>query len=1525
MKSKTRWSLLFTLAAAALFIGWSSTPRVTSQGPTKNKLSQNRKAEQENEPNVAVDKSAQRLLDQLDLSVIDSNSLFLNEEDEGEGAEDPDLPSWLAGKIDKAAYLRLRGDYIDMRRGRPYNLPFDPRERAIEQMTQQEAAMKRQAKRFGGASPAWTPLGPQPIPNGQTSDTSVPVSGRTIAITVHPTDPNTVYAGTAQGGLYKSTNGGTNWTALFDSQLETLAIGAITIDPTDSSIVYIGTGENGQSADSFAGKGLYIIRNANSASPTLSGPFRLDGGANDVFTGRSIGRILVNPSNNNMIFVCTSNGTGGNPNTTLNLSPNRGIYRSTNAQSASPTFSQLAITGTGGPDRIVIDMVMDPGDPNLLLATVIGASADGGIYRTADATAATPTFVRTRTLPDGATNGRGELAINRNASVVSVYAAVGETSTAALGGAACIATRSGYVTKSVDGGLTWSAPLTGSTGFCGGQCFYDIAIAVTPDNQTIHLGGAARGGAGACLIEVMKRSTNGGTSFARNDSTLHADEHALAIAPSDPNTVYTGSDGGIWRSTNNGTTWVSINNFGFSATQFQSLAVHPFDRYFTIGGTQDNGTNCLRPDGTTWFNCRGGDGGYAIIDNNAQDTTNVKMYHTFFNQTNSQIGYERANDTNFAWTFRGCSGTTANNGFRCADNTLFYAPMEQGPGNPNTLYFGTDRLYRSTNSGDTMTLVSQGPLNGPAGGSGIVVTAIGISPQDDNVRIVGMRNGQVFATVNGSSTLTDVTGANFPPVNPLDPTRKSIGRAVIDPNNKFTAYVTFTIFGAPLGQQIFKTTNLDNATPTWVPASNGIPQVPVSSLVVDPQNSNQLYAGTDIGVYQSTDGGANWTPFGTGLPRVAVFDAEINNVQRILRIATHGRGLYEIDIPGQKLPIIRAGGDGSSGAGGAATVVAESCQPANGAIDPGETVTVSFGIKNIGAGPTSNLVATLQPNANVAPLSGPQSYGAIPAGATVNKDFQLTATGNCGDTITLTFQLQDGATNYGTVNVTFVLGALVTGAPAYSENFDGVTPPALPAGWTTAHTGTLTDWTTTNTVSDTAPNSASTDGSATPSDNNLTSPTIAIPAAPGAGVNPGVQLTFRNNFNTEGGFDGGVLEISINGGAFADILTAGGSFATGGYNASIGATDSVLTGRQAWTGNSNGFITTVVNLPAASLGQNAQFRWRTAYDTGTNPAGGGQRIDTITINTVTRLCCQVVAAPPATLFDFTGDGKADLSVFNTSTNTWTLQDSATLAAAPAIAAWGTTGDIIVPADYDGDRKADIAVFRPSDGNWYIRNSGNLPAVSVTGWGASGDRPVPGDYNADGKADFAVFRNSDGNWYVKLSGGGSLVSGWGNSTDILVPGDYDGDKRNDFAVYRPSEGNWYIRTNPAAGPASVIFRNWGGFATDKPVPADYDGDGKTDIAIYRASEFNYYIINSLTNTVSIKSWGINGDVLVPADYDGDGKADVAIYRPAPASQWWILQSSTNTVRNNGTPGFPPTTGTAADRPVPSAYIAAPNIP
>src|SRR6266850_1977503 len=150
-------------------------------------------------------------------------------------------------------------------------------------------------------------------------------------------------------------------------------------------------------------------------------------------------------------------------------------------------------------------------------------------------------------------------------------------------------------------------------------------------------------------------------------------------------------------------------------------------------------------------------------------------------------------------------------------------------------------------------------------------------------------------------------------------------------------------------------------------------------------------------------------------------------------------------------PVIVA--DGSS-------LVNESCPPATGAIDPGETVTVRLALRNSGTGPTTSLVATLQPTANVLAPSGPENYGAIPVGGTASRDFTFTANGTCGQTITLTLQLQDGPTNLGTVTFTFQLGTTVV-STSFSENFDGVIAPALPAGWTSTFSGVLgAPWTT---------------------------------------------------------------------------------------------------------------------------------------------------------------------------------------------------------------------------------------------------------------------------------------------------------------------------------------------------------------------------------------------------------------------------------------------------------------------------------
>jgi hypothetical protein len=287
-------------------------------------------------------------------------------------------------------------------------------------------------------------------------------------------------------------------------------------------------------------------------------------------------------------------------------------------------------------------------------------------------------------------------------------------------------------------------------------------------------------------------------------------------------------------------------------------------------------------------------------------------------------------------------------------------------------------------------------------------------------------------------------------------------------------------------------------------------------------------------------------------------------------------------------------------------------------------VTVNFGISNIGAGPTEDLVVTLLPTGGVTFPSDPEHYGQVgTSGVPTVRSFHFSNSSSCGATIILTFHLQDGDLDLGNFSFPFTLGVLQTMAPTFTENFDGVMAPTLPAGWTTARTGGPAFWvTSTAGTPPTFPNGAFGAAATTAGGSELVSPTIAVPTAPASGGAPDVRVSFSNSYNTEQGFDGGVLEISINGGAFQDVIAAGGSFVSGGYNGTIDpSASSAIAGRQAWTGNSGGFITTTVVLPATAYGQNARLKWRMVTDNATSPTGGGIRIDSITILQATRICC----------------------------------------------------------------------------------------------------------------------------------------------------------------------------------------------------------------------------------------------------------------------------------------------------------------
>jgi hypothetical protein len=588
-------------------------------------------------------------------------------------------------------------------------------------------------------------------------------------------------------------------------------------------------------------------------------------------------------------------------------------------------------------------------------------------------------------------------------------------------------------------------------------------------------------------------------------------------------------------------------------------------------------------------------------------------------------------------------------------------------------------------------------------------------------------------------------------------------------------------------------------------------------------------------------------------------------------------------------------------------LLTESCAP-NSAIDPSETVTVEVGLMNTGARNTTNLVATLLAVGGVTNPSAPQNYGAIPVGSAGLRPFTFTASSalNCGDVITLTLHLQDGADDLGEVTISVNTGQRRV---ALGESFDSVTAPALPNGWTTSVTGAQQPWKTATTRFQTAPNSAFSPAPNQVGVNELVSPVFPISS-------PNAELQFRNWYELETTFlrnklyDGSVLEIKIGANEWQDIEAAGGVFQTGGYD---GVLDSCcqnpLSGRRAWSGRSgvnqtSEFVTSKAKLPASAAGQNVQLRWRVGTDIGTFREG--QYIDDLIVND--GYVCACAVNPARAPFDFDGDGKTDLSVFRPSDSAnepdFIVQNSSNNSLASA--AWGSVSDVAANADFDGDGKTDYAVFRPSTNTWFALKSSNNSVITVN-FGLAGDRLAPADFDGDGKADIAVFRPSNGTWYVLQSTNSQVrTQQFGTAEDLPAQADFDGDDKTDVAVFRPSSGTWYVFRSSDNGVTIFNF----GLNGDKPVTGDFDGDGKADFVVFRPSDRTWYLLRSQSGFTAVQ-FGLSDDKPLQGDFDGDNKADIAVFRPS-TNVWYYLKSSDGTV---GVRQF----GASGDTAVPSIFV------
>jgi photosystem II stability/assembly factor-like uncharacterized protein len=709
-----------------------------------------------------------------------------------------------------------RGEYFFKQRAFPFNsFPVDWRAKAFEHVKKNRPQLE--AKMATGL----VAIGPAPINNGQTFGQRTRVTGRITSLAIDPKQPRTVYLGAAQGGVWRTTDAGGSWQPMTDDA-PTQAIGAVAIDPNNSNIIYAGTGEGNLSGDSFFGMGIL---------KSVDGGLTWVNLARETFVGLSFSNLVIDRQNTNILYASIATGVGGgisrNP-----IAGSPGIYKSTDS---GVSWTNVFKIGEPIPFRAT-DIEIDPSDSRILYSTFFN-SGTTGVFKTTDAGQSWSEV--TGGLPRQSVS-RVDIGIAPSNPNV-LYASVGSSSSGDLQG----------IFRSTNKGGTWASvsnpPRSGFGNIC--QCFYDNVIVVDPsDENLVYYGGVS-----------FYRSQNAGQAWSDVAAafSMHPDFHAIAISGRQ---IYVGNDGGVWSSPDSGRAWNNVNA-SLNLTQFQSIAMHPTNPKITIGGTQDNGTN-MYVGNDVWEHADDGDGGFASID----QTNPSVMYHTFF-----RVSLRRSDAGGRLGTW-----VDASQGINRSDPVLFYAPFILDPNNQNTLYFGTSRLYRSTDQGRAWLSFTNSLTRGL---SGAAISAIAVSPTRANSIYTGSSDGAVFASQDGNQfqNMTD----NLP--------TRYVSDVVVDPTSPTTIYVS--LGGFQTGH-IFKSTSGGGK---WVDISGNLPDVPAMALVINPDNAQNLFLGTDIGVFMTLDGGINWQLI-PGMPAVSVFDIAINTRLKLLRAATHGRGTYELDL-----------------------------------------------------------------------------------------------------------------------------------------------------------------------------------------------------------------------------------------------------------------------------------------------------------------------------------------------------------------------------------------------------------------------------------------------------------------------------------------------------------------------------------------------------------------------------------------------------------------------------------------------------
>lgn len=661
------------------------------------------------------------------------------------------------------------------------------------------------------------------------------IGGRISAVAFHPQDQQLLYVGAASGGIFKSVNGGSSWTPVFDASLS-LSIGDMKVAPSDPDILYVGTGEAnaGGGSMTYDGFGVYRSDDAGQSWQHLG----LEN------TG-SVGRVAVHPGNPDICYVAAMGRLFSN-------NPERGVFRTTNGGASWDKVLYLS-DSTGA-----IDVVIHPLHPDTLYAAMWErvrrpdrrkyGGVTCGIYRSHDGGDNWTLVTGGLPVPSA---GIGRIGIDISLSDPNVLYAIYADDVGYFAG----------IYRSNNGGNTWFRTNDGALGsMYASYGWWFGRISVDPVNpETVY----------ALGLDLYK-TTTGGSSWSMISSSVHVDQQSIAAHPLNPAFVVLGNDGGVYLSYNGGSNWTFLQNL--PVTQFYTCEVDEQLPQRLYGGTQDNGTNRTLTGSTAdWQNIYGGDGFYVLVD--PIDNNYVYAEYQYGNLARSVNG--------------GYSFTSAMSGISSSDRKNWNTPVVFDPGNPQVMYYGANRLYKSVNRAVTWQAISPDLSNG-GGGIGVVwgtITTIAVAATNGQYVYAGTDDGNVWRTTDGGSNWTKIT-AGLP--------LRWVTRLAVDPGDERRVFVTLS--GYRYDSYLPHIFRSDDAGDQWTDITGNLPDMPVNDIIPDPSLDSTLYIATDFGVYVTRDSGNDWQMLGDNLPNVPVTDIRLHQPGRTLIAATYGRSMFAFNL-----------------------------------------------------------------------------------------------------------------------------------------------------------------------------------------------------------------------------------------------------------------------------------------------------------------------------------------------------------------------------------------------------------------------------------------------------------------------------------------------------------------------------------------------------------------------------------------------------------------------------------------------------